>query len=73
MAEQLRVGDRVMVLLDSDYWESRGWFEGVVIRIEPYSPHRSFYWVEFAEEIQDRLGSGVRLISVLNPKNIKKL
>ncbi len=46
MDETLRVGDRVKVYLDSNFWKSDGWFEGTLRRIDPYSEHRSFYWVE---------------------------
>ena len=72
MDDPLRVGDRVQVLLDSETWKSQGWFDGTVIRIDPYSEHRSFYWVELDEEVEAVLGKGARLISVLNPKNIRK-
>ena len=72
MDDPLRVGDRVQVLLDSETWQSQGWFDGTVIRIDPYSEHRSFYWVELDEEVEAVLGKGARLISVLNPKNIRK-
>src|SRR5512147_204226 len=37
------IGDRVEVHLDSKSWEREGWFPGTVVRIEPYSEHRSFY------------------------------
>ena len=69
----IRVGDQVRIFLDSKFWGSAGWFEGVVVRIEPYSAHRSFYWVELEAEAQAILGGGVKLISILNPKNIEKV
>ena len=72
MAEDIRIGDRVQVFLDSKFWKSEGWFEGTVIRIDPYSAHRSFYWVELDDDVQALPGGGTKLISVLNPKNIKK-
>lgn len=62
-----------MIRLDSESWGSQGWFEGIVVRIDPYSAHRSFYWVELDSESQAVLGRGIQLISVFNPKNIKKL
>jgi len=71
--ETIATGDRVSILLVSDFWGGSGWFEGVVVRVDPYSKHRSFYWVELDAESQAILGRGVRFISVLNPKNIKKL
>jgi hypothetical protein len=72
MAEDIRIGDRVQVFLDSKFWKSEGWFEGTVIRIDPYSGHRSFYWVELDDDVQALPGKGTKMISVLNPKNIRK-
>ena len=72
MAEEIKIGDRVQVFLDSAFWKSEGWFEGTVVRIDPYSEHRSFYWVELNEDAEAMFGRGARLISVLNPKNIRK-
>jgi len=71
MPEEIKVGDRVSIHLDSQTWQNQGWFDGYVVRIEPYSEHRSFYWVELDTDAQAMLGSGIRLISVLNPKNIR--
>ena len=73
MAEPFRIGDRVKVYLDSKFGMNEGWFEGEVIRIDPYSKHRSFYWVELDDEMEALPGKGTKLISVLNPKNIKKI
>ena len=73
MTESIHVGDRVKVFLDSEFWMSEGWFEGTVLRIDPYSEHRSFYWVELDENVIANLGSRTKLISVLNPKNIQKI
>ena len=73
MTMSIQVGDRVKVFLDSKFWKSEGWFEGTVLRIDPYTEHRSFYWVELDEDVMANLGSGTKLISVLNPKNIQKL
>jgi hypothetical protein len=72
MTEEIRVGDRVQIFLNSEVWGSDGWFEGIVVRIDPYSNHRSFYWVELDNEVQPTLGRRAKLISVLNPKNIRK-
>jgi hypothetical protein len=69
MAEPIQIGDKVRVYLDSKFGEKEGWYEGVVFKIDPYSEHRSFYWVELDEVAQSALG--VRQISVFNPKNIK--
>ena len=73
MSEAIQIGDHVQVFLDSKFWKSEGWFEGVVVRIDPYSEHRSFYWVELDQDVMAILGSGTKLISVLNPKNIQKI
>ena len=67
MEEVIHIGDRVRVRLEA---KSDDWFEGIVVRIDPYSEHRSFYWVEFGEEARAVLGFSQ--ISVFNPKNIKK-
>lgn len=80
MADEIRIGDRVQVFLKSEVWKSEGvavapgrqWLDGVVVRIDPYSEHRNFIWVELDEEAEAARGGG-RLISVLNPKNIRKV
>ena len=72
-AEDIRVGDRVQIHLDSKNWGNEGWFAGMVVRIEPYSRHRSFYWVELDIDVQAMLGGRVGLISVLNPKHIRRV
>lgn len=72
MAELIEVGDKVRIFLNAQVWGSEGWFDGVVVRIEPYSAHRSFYWVELSAASQAILGRGTKLISILNPKNIQK-
>lgn len=73
MADEFKIGDRVQVFLDSKFWKSEGWFAGTVIRIDPYSQHRSFCWVELDDDVEAHLGKATKLISVLNPKNIKKI
>ncbi len=72
MSGDIQVGDRVRVLLDAAYWRSEGWFEGTVVRIDPYSDHRNFYWVGLDVEIEAASGGRTRLISVLNPARIVK-
>ena len=72
MNEIYQIGDRVQVFLDSKVWASEGWFDGTVVRIDPYSQHRSFYWVQLDHEAEAMPGKGTKLISVLNPKNIRK-
>lgn len=71
MNGEIRINDRVKIYLDSKFGEKEGWYEGVVSRIDPYSEHRCFYWVELDETAWSALG--VRQISVFNPKNIKPL
>jgi hypothetical protein len=73
VAASIQVGDRVRVFLNSDFWQIGDWFEGTVVRIDPYSQHRSFYWVELKNDTINSPGTGIKLISVLNPKNIQKL
>ena len=67
MDETIHIGDRVRVRLEA---KSDDWFEGIVVRIDPYSEHRSFYWVEFDDDVRAILG--LSRISVFNPKNIRK-
>lgn len=67
MEEVIHIGDRVRVRLEA---KSNDWFEGTVVRIDPYSEHRSFYWVEFDEEVCAILG--LSRISIFNPRNIQK-
>ena len=64
MTTEYHVGDRVQVQLNED------WFDGTIVRIEPYSEHRSFHWVELDEIGQALLR--MKQISVFNPKNIRK-
>ncbi len=68
---EIQVGDQVTIYLDSKFGEQEGWYEGVVFKMDPYSEHRSFYWVELNAHAQIALG--IRQISVFNPKNIKKI
>jgi hypothetical protein len=71
--DEFRINERVKIFLDSQYWKSEGWFDGRVIRIDPYSEHRNFYWVELDQEVEPMLGKATRLVSILNPRNIKLL
>ena len=68
----IEVGDRVSIFLDSTFWQSEGWFEGTVVRIDPYSGHRSFYWVELDTAVRSTQGGETQLVSVLNPSRIVK-
>lgn len=72
MAEEIKIGDGVQIYLNLEVWGREGWFDGTVVRIDPYSQHRSFYWVRLTDEAQLTLGKVANLISVLNPKNIRK-
>ena len=72
MANDIKIGDQVQIFLDARVWGSDGWFDGKVVRIDPYTKHRSFYWVELDEDSAATLGKATRLISVLNPRNIRK-
>jgi hypothetical protein len=73
VSEPIRVGDRVQIFLDGKKWGVEGWYEGTVVRIDPYSEHRSFHWVELDPDSVATLGRGIKMISVLNPKNIRRL
>jgi hypothetical protein len=72
MTDPIQVGDRVEVFLDSKFWRSEGWFAGTVVRIDPYSRHRQFYWVALELEAEAMQGGRTMLVSVFNPKNIRK-
>ena len=72
MTDEIKIGDRVQIFLDAKTWGSDGWFEGRVVSIDPYTRHRSFYWVELDDDSAALIGKGTRLISVLNPRNIRK-
>jgi hypothetical protein len=71
MGESFPVGSRVRIFLNHKFWKKGAWFEGTVVRIEPYSQFRSFYWVELDEAEQARVG--LKMVSVLNPRNIEKI
>lgn len=71
--EKIQIGDRVRVFLAAKYWNGEGWFAGTVVKIEPYTEQRSFYWVELDEDATSTFGRGTKLISVLNPKNIRRI
>jgi len=73
MDKSILLGDRVKVFLDSKFWKSEGWFEGTVVRIDPYSRHRQFYWVELDLEVEAMQGGKSNLVSVFNPKNIQTI
>lgn len=60
------------VYLESAFWKSQGWFEGTVVRIDPYSDHRNFYWVELDVDVESVRGGKTNLVSVLNPSRIAK-
>jgi hypothetical protein len=68
----LVLGDRVLVYLDAARWETTGWLPGTVVRIEPYSAHRSFHWVELDVPARPMQGSSMRVVSVLNPRHIRR-
>ncbi len=73
MTVNIQVGDRVEVHLNSTYWESAGWYPGTLTRADPYSRHLYFYWVELDLEVQIAQGGSTRIVSVLNPKHIRKI
>jgi hypothetical protein len=71
MEESYQIGDRVEIYLDEKFGEKSGWYAGTIFKIDPYSAHRSFYWVNFDGAAQKI--TGIRQISVFNPQNIRKV
>jgi hypothetical protein len=71
MDQTIQIGERVQIFLDSKFGENEGWYTGTVVRIDPYSEHRKFYWVQLDVEAQSILK--MRELSIFNPKNIKKM
>ena len=67
----MTVGDRVQVYLTRGYWKEEGLFPGVIVKVEPYTEHRSFYWVRFDRPVESQDGVSTDMISVLNLKNIR--
>ena len=68
----IRVGERVRVFLSGESWLSTGWFEGTVVRVDRYTVHRSFHWVELDVDIVAVGGARTNLVSVLNPRHIQR-
>jgi hypothetical protein len=73
MAEfpQLHVGDRVLIYLDPSRWSTSGWLPGNVVRIDPYSDHRNFHWIELDLPAKTRQGANMSVVAVLNPKHLR--
>jgi len=71
MAEEIILGSQVKVYFGEKFGEKEGWYQGIVVKIDPYSEHRSFYWVELNAEAQAQLG--IQQISVFNIRNIQKI
>jgi hypothetical protein len=70
MAGGFQIGDQVEVYLDAKFGYKEGWYAGTIFKIDPYSDHRSFYWVNFDADAQAL--TGMRQISVFNPRNIRR-
>jgi hypothetical protein len=68
----LEPGDRVLVYLSPSHWNTAGWFPGTLVRIDPYSAHRSFHWIELDLAAVPRQGGPMNLVSVLNPRHIRR-
>ncbi len=68
---EIKIGDRVKIFLDAKFGERSDWYEGIVFKIDPYSEHRNFYWVELNQDAQAILNT--KQISIFNPKNIQKI
>jgi hypothetical protein len=69
---RLTVGDRVQVYLTCGYWKQENWFPGEIVKIEPYTKYRRFYWVNLDHPVESHDGSLTDMIAVLNLKNIRK-
>ncbi len=66
-------GEQVEIRLESDFWGNVGWLPGTVLRLERYSQHRNFIWVQVDETAaRQAFGRPLGAIAVLNPKNIRK-
>jgi hypothetical protein len=70
-SDSFQAGDRVKIFLGAKFGSNSDWYSGTIIRIDPYSEHRSFYWVKLDADAQTKLG--IKEISVFNPKNIARL
>ena len=70
---EVAAGDRVKIHLYGPYWRGAGWCEGTVRRVDPYSAHRSFYWVELDIEVEAAQGGKTNMVSVFNPRHIVRL
>ena len=70
MAESFQIGDQVEVYFDAKFGHEQAWYAGTIFKVDPYSEHRSFYWVNFDADVQTL--TGIRQISVFNPKHIRK-
>ena len=69
MEESYRIGERVEIYLDEKFGDREGWYTGTIFKIDPYSEHRSFYWINFDDGVQ--VLTGMRQLSVFNPKNMR--
>ncbi|HET6845478.1 MAG TPA: hypothetical protein VFH29_01505 [Anaerolineales bacterium] len=67
----IKVGDRVSVFLEPSRWRTSGWISGTVIRIDGYSAHRNFHWVELDTSAEFLNGGRLPVVSVINPKHIR--
>lgn len=72
-ASGLAPGARVRVQITGQFWRSSGWYEGTIRRVDRYSAHRSFYWVELDVEVEAAQGGKTNMVSVFNPKHIERL
>jgi hypothetical protein len=70
---EVAAGDRVKIHLSAPYWRGAGWYEGTVRRVDPYSTHRRFYWVELDIAVEAAQGGKTNMVSVFNPRNIVRL
>jgi hypothetical protein len=72
-SSRIAVGDRVRVNLGASTWRTAGWYEGTILRIDPYSAHRSFHWVELDAPVEFAQGGRTNIVAVLNPRHMVKI
>lgn len=68
----IAIGDRVSVFLDPTRWRTSGWISGTVVRIDAYTAHRSFHWIELDVPAVPLQGGSMSVVSVLNPRHIRR-
>lgn len=71
-SESPAIGDRVLVYLHPSRWRTSGWLPGAIVRIDPYTAHRSFRWIELDQPAESLDGGRISMIAVLNPRHLRR-